>query len=199
MEEKAKRKYGENIELRNIKIGDIKHSLTWPMYGLGYAVGLGVFGIYSESKYDKETEKYTDPKAEICVNLMLPTALLPLLFKFNKSTATVVRASKPYDRNELSLIESPKITAKQEEYEINQRRLEKIKRYHELGFTDREITAIENRKIFIGMSEKALLLSWGNPEHINTSIGSWGTHKQYCYPNSVYIYVENEYITSISY
>ncbi len=59
--------------------------------------------------------------------------------------------------------------------------------------------AIENRKIFIGMSEKALLLSWGNPEHINTSIASWGTHKQYCYPNSVYIYVENEYITSISY
>ena len=46
------------------------------------------------------------------------------------------------------------------------------------------------------MSEAALLKSWGKPQDINTSVGNWGVHKQYCYENYKYVYVENGYVTS---
>lgn len=57
-------------------------------------------------------------------------------------------------------------------------------------FTEKEKTAIKERKIFIGMSRAALLESWGEPETINNSAGSWGSRDQYVYPNYTYVYVE---------
>lgn len=63
-------------------------------------------------------------------------------------------------------------------------------------FTSREIHAILNREIFIGMSNLALLASYGLPEDINTTTGSWGTHSQYVYPGYRFVYVENGKVTS---
>ena len=64
-----------------------------------------------------------------------------------------------------------------------------------------EIEAVYNKQIFIGMSRDGLLASWGKPEDINSSVGSWGKHEQFVYPGkndyeSVYVYVDNGYITS---
>jgi hypothetical protein len=74
-----------------------------------------------------------------------------------------------------------------------------------LPFTEREWDAIKGKKIFIGMSEAALYCSWGAPSQcgdINTSVGSWGTHRQIVYrgcgsySSSRYVYTENGYVTS---
>ena len=48
----------------------------------------------------------------------------------------------------------------------------------------------------IGWSKDKCKESWGEPDDINTSIGSWGRYEQWCYPNS-YLYFENGILTSI--
>ena len=53
----------------------------------------------------------------------------------------------------------------------------------------------QNEEIEIDMPEKYLPLSWGMPDRINSSTGSWGTHKQYVYSDS-YVYTENGKISS---
>jgi len=65
-------------------------------------------------------------------------------------------------------------------------------------FSERERKAIREKKIFVGMSRASLLLSWGNPDRINRSVGRFGVHEQFVYGPSkaVYVYVENDYITS---
>ncbi len=48
----------------------------------------------------------------------------------------------------------------------------------------------------IGWSKEKCRMSWGEPQDINTSIGVWGRHEQWCYSNS-YLYFENGKLTSI--
>lgn len=68
--------------------------------------------------------------------------------------------------------------------------------------TEDEIVLIKDRKIRIGMSETALIASWGSPNKINRSVGNYGVHKQYIYgsysrySSRTYVYVENGKVTS---
>ena len=59
----------------------------------------------------------------------------------------------------------------------------------------------EKRKkqgVNLGMTKQQVLDScWGEPQKINTSIGSWGTHEQWVYGNGNYLYFENGKLTSI--
>lgn len=48
----------------------------------------------------------------------------------------------------------------------------------------------------IGWNREKCRMSWGEPRDINTSIGIWGRHEQWCYYNS-YLYFENGILTSI--
>lgn len=48
----------------------------------------------------------------------------------------------------------------------------------------------------IGWNKEKCIMSWGKPKDINRSIGSWGTHEQWCYSSS-YLYFENGKLTSI--
>lgn len=59
-----------------------------------------------------------------------------------------------------------------------------------------EWSTIKARHIQIGMSEAALVCSWGRPDRINTSTGSWGTKKQWVYGTGQYVYTSNGRITS---
>ena len=68
-------------------------------------------------------------------------------------------------------------------------------------FSEQEKKAILAHEIFIGMSRDALIASWGEPNDINTSVGSWGKHEQMVYPGKsrhkhTYVYVENGTLTS---
>jgi len=48
----------------------------------------------------------------------------------------------------------------------------------------------------IGMTKAMCEESWGTPDDINKSIGSWGTHEQWVYGNS-YLYFEGNRLTAI--
>lgn len=61
--------------------------------------------------------------------------------------------------------------------------------------------AIGERKIFIGMTADEARQSWGAPNKVNTSIGSYGRHEQWVYDRgrsrAQYVYVENGVVTSM--
>lgn len=57
---------------------------------------------------------------------------------------------------------------------------------------------IKKGGVKLGMSEKVFLLSQGKPDHINTSVGSYGRHEQWVYGNRYY-YFENGVLSSMQY
>lgn len=50
-------------------------------------------------------------------------------------------------------------------------------------------------KVWIGMTKEMMIESWGQPEDINRSVGSWGVHEQ-CIYGDTYVYVENGKVAS---
>lgn len=75
-------------------------------------------------------------------------------------------------------------------------RQEKIDYYLAKGFSPSETNSILKGTVFVGMSKKAALESWGQPERKNVSISSTGRFEQWVY-NQSYIYFLNDKITSI--
>ena len=66
-----------------------------------------------------------------------------------------------------------------------------------------EWNLIDQKRVSIGMSEDALVCSWGYPGvygDVNESVGIWGKHKQWVYNNggrrSMYVYTQNGKVTS---
>lgn len=50
-------------------------------------------------------------------------------------------------------------------------------------------------KIWLGMTANMAVQSWGRPEKINTTVGTFGKHEQWIYPNNEYLYFENDILT----
>ncbi len=102
------------------------------------------------------------------------------------------------NKDENAKIEKEKLAQKKKQQQINaankkkaeERRKKLVEKYGE-----RTADAIMKQEIFRGMSESALVESWGKPQEINSSVGSWGTHKQYVYWGD-YVYVENGIVES---
>lgn len=68
---------------------------------------------------------------------------------------------------------------------------------YETQFSEEEIDAIFNQDVYFGMSEIALLASWGEPKTIICSSTRDGVRKQYIYDRGQkYIHVENGQVTS---
>jgi len=61
-------------------------------------------------------------------------------------------------------------------------------------------SAILAHQVALGMTTEQVLLSWGNPNDVNRSVGSWGVHEQwvYGYSSRTYLYFENGILTSWS-
>lgn len=55
---------------------------------------------------------------------------------------------------------------------------------------------IRYSQVRIGMTRTQVEASWGDPEDINRSVGSWGVHEQWVYPNGKYLYFEDGILTS---
>jgi hypothetical protein len=54
---------------------------------------------------------------------------------------------------------------------------------------------VGEKEIMIGMTKEMVLDSWGRPNDINRTVGSWGVHEQWVYSSS-YLYFENGKLTS---
>lgn len=59
---------------------------------------------------------------------------------------------------------------------------------------------ILNNEVKLGMIREQVLASWGKPDDINRSVGSWGIHEQWIYQrgdySAQYLYFENGILTS---
>lgn len=78
---------------------------------------------------------------------------------------------------------------KTQEEAQTKRKAELIRKY---GATDAQ--RISNGKIWLGMSDEMARASWGAPENINRTVGSWGVHEQWIYGDT-YVYFENGKLT----
>lgn len=74
---------------------------------------------------------------------------------------------------------------------LSERRLTMVKKF---GSTYG--TLIADGKVRIGMSKEMCRASWGEPNDINKTTGSFGVHEQWVYYNS-YLYFENGKLTTI--
>lgn len=52
-------------------------------------------------------------------------------------------------------------------------------------------------KVRVGMTKEQCRLSWGNPENVNVTTGSFGTHEQWVYYGDRYLYFENGKLTTM--
>lgn len=86
-------------------------------------------------------------------------------------------------------------TRKKQQKEQAKQRAEKRKQQLISKYGEAVANLILKQQITLGMSEEALIESWGKPRDINESVGVWGVHKQYVYP-SAYVYIENGIISS---
>lgn len=77
-------------------------------------------------------------------------------------------------------------------------------------WNEQQKNAILSGRLFLGMTESAVIASWDEPERKNRTIGSWGVHEQWVYgyrriylrgPSSFvprqYLYFENGKLTSM--
>ena len=66
----------------------------------------------------------------------------------------------------------------------------------------REMLNIFNNKVTLGMTKDQVMLSWGQPDDINRTVGSWGVNEQWVYKKSrdmsnwKYLYLKNGRLTS---
>jgi len=51
-------------------------------------------------------------------------------------------------------------------------------------------------KIWLGMTDEMAKESRGLPQKNKRTVGNWGIHEQWVYPNNVYLYFENGILTS---
>ena len=54
---------------------------------------------------------------------------------------------------------------------------------------------ISDKKIWIGMTKEMAIESWGRPEDINRTVGSFGVHEQWIYGDT-FVYFEDGKLTS---
>jgi hypothetical protein len=89
------------------------------------------------------------------------------------------------------LVQHAKIVAEEEKNKEEQRKAYLIKKY---GSTTGE--NIFAGRVWIGMKDSLAKESWGDPEDINRTVGSWGVREQWVYSNENYLYFENGVLTS---
>jgi len=93
-------------------------------------------------------------------------------------------------KDQKNAIEKKKLDEREEKIELEQRKTMLVKKYGvDIGLK------IFEKKIWIGMTKAMLTDSWGSPNDINRSVGSWGVHEQ-CIYTSAYVYIENGVVTS---
>lgn len=93
-------------------------------------------------------------------------------------------------RNELNQKE-------QEEHERLDRQLNQYFKELTRKYGSKNADLIIEGSVKIGWSKQMCRESWGEPERINKTTNSSGTHEQWCYPGSQYLYFDNGKLTSI--
>jgi hypothetical protein len=112
-------------------------------------------------------------------------------------TKTDCKLSKRFVKEQSNLRKKYTQNRRKKREQAEKDRIEKLNHYivKNPQFIKFKNTVIE-KKIELGMPERLLILSWGVPEKINKTVGSWGEHKQFVYNNRTYVYIKNGKISS---
>jgi len=80
---------------------------------------------------------------------------------------------------------------------------EKLENHYIERWGQKTYDKIKQGDIWIGMTEQMAIMSYGRPNDVNRTVGSWGSHEQWVYDKSdtfrVYLYFENGILTSMQY
>ena len=111
-----------------------------------------------------------------------------------KSVNQIEQENNSIMQNQIAESERIKRYEMQREIELEEKRINLIKKYGEsIG------RKIFQEEIWIGMSSEMVLDSQGRPKDINKTVGSWGIHEQWIYDNNTYLYLENGRLTNWQY
>lgn len=77
-----------------------------------------------------------------------------------------------------------------------QRKAERLKRLTQLYGASNAKTIMEG-KVRVGFTKSMCREAWGNPDDINRTITSWGTHEQWVYGHESYLYFDGDKLTTI--
>lgn len=160
---KAVKKYGNEIDLRNIVIKDS----LWTNIGIHLGAAIGGTVVAQITNPQDQLSSSSSPQ-----NSAYGLIYLLTLAKFVNISADVIKVD-----------------------DVDNITRGDFYKFGTTPLTEREKEAVSNHTIFIGMSERALILSWGKPKRINESNYGYGTEKQYCYDNQ-YVYVKRGVITA---
>lgn len=108
----------------------------------------------------------------------------------NKRLAEVNRKIAEEKLQKEILLEQDSIFKERQIKATEKRKKDLIKKYGQTNGTK-----ILEQKIWIGMTKEMVIESWGWPDDINRSVGSWGVHEQMVYGKS-FVYIENDILTS---
>jgi hypothetical protein len=88
-------------------------------------------------------------------------------------------------------IVNDELEAKRRELEASKREKEAMTKY---GI--KTYNKLKGGYFWIGITREMAIISLGNPIDINKTVGSWGVHEQWVYNNNMYLYFENDKLTS---
>ena len=63
------------------------------------------------------------------------------------------------------------------------------------NWSNKTCNSVADKNIILGMTPEQAKASWGEPEKINESVGTWGRHEQWVYGHQ-YVYFENGVLRS---
>jgi len=92
-------------------------------------------------------------------------------------------------------IKEQQLIDEKERFDREQKGLKERKAFLTKKYGKKNAQGILNKEVWLGMSKEMALESWGKPDDINRTVGSWGVHEQWIYGNQ-YLYFENGKLTA---
>lgn len=156
------------------------------------------FYVYSKKSYDLNTAEQVT--SFYCSSMASERFLKPINPAESFSTfdeCSNSNAIKEEIAKEKKRIEGIRSSSRQRQQANEQRRISEIEKYLEKNpkFMAFKHNAIK-KEISMGMPEELVILSWGKPQSVNTTVTSRRVHKQMVYGRRNYVYVDNGVVTS---
>ena len=189
--EKEKTKASKQIENIDKQIKDINQKIFETVTKKNSADGVVIKTINSTDIFDKRN--WTTKLGTIPPNFTLlgyddksPDSFKYYLVNYNGTSGIVFTSDV-----ETIIQERTRLTKEEILLKNRKEQIESLQKKYGKVNGDR----IYNESIWIGMTKEMIVESWGSPNDINKTVGSWGVHEQWIY-NSTYLYIENGILTS---
>ena len=89
---------------------------------------------------------------------------------------------------------------KEQELQKEKDEYEKLEKSYIKRWGQKTYNKLKQGRIWIGMTEEMAIISFGHPNDINRTVGSWGSHEQWVYDKlDTLLYFENGILTSMQY